>query len=272
MTVRPVTAAWALAILLMIGISAGLLYSEQHRVRYQGMPVAVIGTSLIRNAVPQVVAGGILGDGRRHWRTGISGATESDIVSLLSHAIDEKVDEVLVEANPLLFDFARMQARGRCGTTGREIRSQLAALRRRVTDAFMRRLGRPGELDEVSIPGELDHALVTRPVEERGIYPLALRGPCRLPALRKLTAKAAAEGIEVILVLPPRSSTSERLLTERQRSELDASANRLADILQVQLFNAGGPWPDSEFVDGEHLNRRGRAHFVAALRQWRSSR
>lgn len=271
MTARAVMLAWLTAALIIAGAIAFLIVgSSRQQPAFHGVEVAVIGSSLMRHAVPKREGGegGLLGNGWRHWRIGLSSITENDLISLLSRALDEHVKIVFVDANPLLFDFAKSPGKGHCDRAGAELRSRLKAMHLHVTDEYARRFGKPAELDEVSAADEVDHAGLTQPVRLRGIYPLSLRGPCRVEALERLGAKAKTGGQSIVVVLPPRSATSDRLLGPIQRRDLNAWARFLAGELHAQLFDPKGTWTDSEFVDGEHLNRRGRAHFIAALRAW----
>lgn len=269
MTVRAVFASWIAVVVLLAAGGALLIFAAAPAPQlFHGAPVAVIGSSLMHNAVSNhdEDRAGLLGDGRPHWRVGLDAITEDDTAALLAHAIDDHAKVALVEANVLLFDPAKRRARGRCDQPAARLRSGIKQLQLSITDAYARLFGRKGELDE-DTEAEFGPSIQSLPESKRGIYPLMLRGPCRIEVLERLASSARAQGTLIVLVVPPRSNSAQVLLGPGQQRLLAARATALGKALRAAVFITG-PWPDAEFLDGEHVNRAGRAHFMAALRQW----
>lgn len=270
MTARQLVLAWLVALALATALAVGpVLWVDRHA-RAENSDIIVLGSSLMAYAVP--VSGGgsdsLLADGRAHVRIATAGLAEPALLARLEQAVAMRPALILVEANPLLVDFANQARQRPCDGWSYPARTWLAAQQKRVLDAYRRLRGRPvsgvyeGDPDDVAAAQAID------PQEVRTRYPIAIRAMCDEARLVGMVAQARKQDTRIVLVLPPRSPAADRLLGAAVTSELRRRTELLAARLGVEVFAPDGPWPNDEFTDLAHVNLRGRAHFLKDLRAW----
>lgn len=268
MTAPSLIRAWLLGPLALLAavLLAGQLTPEPPA-QFRGAEVAVIGSSLSAYAIPesgtQLAPGGA-----RHWRIGIALPGEPDLLELLERAVAERPSLILLEANALVARFALDPRRGTCASPAGKLRQAAKRVHVRAVDALRRLFGARASLDGMGEPAQLDRPQTIDQALLKASYPLTIRPPCDEPRLQVSVRRAQAQGTRVVLIAPPRSPIGERWLGPAQSRAARAEMQALAARLGVPLFEPAGPWPDAQFVDHAHLNARGRAQFVAALRGW----
>lgn len=274
MTARQLVVAWLSALALATALSVGPVLWVDRFTPAEESDIIVLGSSLMAYAVP--VSGGgsdsLLGDGRRHVRIATAGLAEPALVARLEKAIAMRPALILVEATPLLVDFANQANQRPCDGWSYPARTYLAVQQKRVLDAYRQLRGRPahgvyeGDPDDIAAA----HAIDSDEVRKR--YPITIRALCDEARLTALVAQARQQATRIILVLPPRSPDADRLLGAAVPSELRNRTLQLATRLGVEVFAPDGPWPNDEFTDLAHVNLRGRAHFLEDLRAWWATR
>ncbi|MFO1255986.1 MAG: hypothetical protein U1E37_10000 [Sphingomonadaceae bacterium] len=265
MTPHQLLFAWLLGPLaLVVALLAVGRFAPEPARRFDGAPVAAIGSSLSVHAMPAHFR---LRDGREVRRIGISVASESDSLTLLEAGIDEHARLILLEAAPFVADFAFEQPKG-CQAPARGLRQELRAGQVRLVDRLRRLFGEPASLDGMREPVGLDRAQEIDPVVMATFYPLTIHPPCEGERLARAVARAKAQGIRIVLLVPPRSPFGERLLGNAQSQQLTLRTRELANRLGLDLLEFGAGWSDAEFVDHAHVNARGRARFLRQLDAW----
>ena len=271
MTMRALVAAWIGAAVLVVGGMAAMLLlhpAQQHP--FRGYVVAGIGSSLLDYAVPETGVGesSLLGDGRRHRRIGIDNISEHEEMVLGERALDDGARVILIDIDPLLFNYAQYAQKRACYSPGLSLRIALKDRQTAITDALRAEFGLRGQYDGVAEPGNLGfHQLIDFHAAASD-YPLAFQPPCFGARLEAMVARARRQGSRIILVLPPVSPAGVALMGAGQQRELATSAQGLARRLGVPLFSPDGPWSNSEFIDQGHVNSAGRHHFLSSLRRW----
>ena len=275
MTWRGVLLAWVLAGLALSGAAALLQRAAGAAPPlFHGARIAVIGSSQVRYAVPK--QGGstisLLGDGRSHYRIGLPAISEPETLRLLRHALDERVELVLLEGNALLYDTAPTRQRGRCDQPARGVRVAIKQAQLRLTDTWARWAHKPLSTHDRADPADLDRAEPLDSTAAGRQFPLYLRDACDLPGLIALADRARDQGTKLVLIFPPRSASGDRLMGTDQVLALDTAARRLTNALHAKIFEPGAPWPDDQFASLGHVNRSGRDRFLAGLKSWMHSR
>lgn len=265
MTARSIATAWFVALSACCGLIVTLLAVPLDN-PFAGYRVAVIGSSLMRHAVPPT--GDILGEGQAHLRFGPSGVTEGEVLDALEQAVAARPETVLVEVNPLIRDFANERGPRECDDRVSMLRAEAGRLHARVTDAARIFLGRKRMNRAFDEQADLDREwLLDTDLVER-TYPLFLRDISCRNRFSAMVSQAKAQGTSIVLVLPPRSQTSRRLLGADAADALRQQAGRLAMRHGLRLYAPAAYWPDALFQDHAHVNGRGRAAFQADLRNW----
>jgi hypothetical protein len=254
-----------------VGTSA--LLEARRQVDYGKLPVApvvVIGSSLMRHAVPPLgdKVSGLLGDKRAHARMGINGITEAETVHVLDLVLKNGARTVFIEANALAFDFANGVPevgweRVRPDVMMRALLS-VSTLARESISKWLK--PRPSTL--LIDAKELDATFFVRPDDLVNLYPLRLRLPKDPKALEKVLKDANAAGVELILVAPPRSQLAADAMGIEANQTLQQHYQALALNMKLPLFYPATAWPDDHFIDTAHMNRRGRTRFMEELAQW----
>ena len=272
MTPRSMAVVWATATLVALGtvvslVIAGLVI-ERRSIEVPRTPVVVIGSSLMRYAVPP--GGEVLGDGRPHGRIAINIITERQTLALMSEALDRGAKTILVEENAFVFDFAN-RATDAAGQLPFAIQ---------LEDAFQHfsdrgKIGLRLALDLAPTssriapePEDIDGRKDITPQLLRSSYPLHLHPPREMAALLLMVARARQRNAEIVLVAPPRSQMAARQIGVEGVQALQQRLRGLAETLGLPLFYPATAWPDDDFIDLGHFNRRGRARFAAELLQW----
>lgn len=268
MTAASLIRAWLLGPLALLAalLLAGQLTPEPPP-QFRGAEIAVIGSSLSAYGMSES-GQGIAPNGDQHWRIGIALPAESQLLELLESAVAERPRMILLEANALVARFALDPRRGTCASPAGKLRQAAKRAQVRSVDALRRLFGARTSLEGMGEPAGLDRPQTIDQALLKASYPLTIRPPCDEPRLLAAVRRAQAQGTRVVLIAPPRSPIGERWLGPAQSRAARAEMQALAARLGVSLFAPGGLWPDAEFADHAHLNARGRAHFVAALRTW----
>ena len=231
-------------------------------------PVIVIGSSLMRHAVPPLGEGAdsLLGDGRAHARLAVSSITESQTVALLGLVLKTGAQTVLIEANPLAFDFASSAPVPDQG------RIRPVVVMQSILDLSMQaRAPLFGLLYSLQLTEEaqqLDAAFLVQPNVLAKNYPLHLRNPADPKALEAVLKTATTKGVSLILIAPPRSQLAANAMGTQATETLRQHFQALARRLDLPLFQPSAVWPNDHFIDAAHMNRRGRARFMQELAQW----
>ena len=260
--------AWVagIAIVSALALAAHLVGTQP---RFAGAPIVVVGSSLMLHAVPPDGLGqdSLLGDGRSHRRVGVDSAGEKELLSLARRALDEHASLLLLEVNPLIRDLSA-GAKASCSDWVTSVRTTINLERREIARATRLAMGWHAREAGMGEATGLDKHRAPTALQIAHSYPFRLREPTCRRELERVVASARRQGVQVVLVLPPRSRTAHALLGQSQALELERTAQHLADALGTPLFDAGSPWPDQEFVDHAHLGATGRVHFLQVLRLW----
>ena len=254
-----------LALLAALLVAARMAPEPQGR--FHGADVAVIGSSLTAYAVPESGLG-LLGSGVRHWRVGIALPAEAQLLGLLDSAVAERPGLIVLEANALVTRLAIDPRHAACTAPAAGLRHRVKQAQLSAVDALRHLFGARRSLEGMGEPVWLDRPQVIDQALIKASYPLTVHPPCDEPRLRRAAERARAQGTKVVLIAPPRAPAAARWLDPVQAEAARAEAQALAARLGVALFEPAGPWRDAVFTDHAHLNRQGRAQFVAALRQW----
>jgi hypothetical protein len=265
---------WFSAICLVMVIASILWkaaeYSRTDWTYRQTIPaadIAFIGTSLIRDAVPEKGPPvGILADGRDHvrvWGLALDEATET---RLLNAVIDAGIGTIFLEAYPYIREFASSPQKAIETSLVERYEAKLVWGARRLRSGartIMNRLLSRTEEDEAirqarTFDGDLSSS--------KRDYPLRLISPSDAAALRAAIQRAQARGLQVIVVGLPRSQNLVDYLGTDEMQRLNSHVEAFAATLAVLLWSPANAWPNDRFVDQSHLNSSGRQHFVSALR------
>lgn len=268
MTSAGLIRAWLLGPLVLLAalVIATQLAPEPGR-QFHGAEVAVIGSSLTADAVPETGRSTVIG-GAKHWRVGISSPSESQILELLDRTVAERPKLILLEVNTLVARFAFDPQRKTCVQSVGGFRRAVKGAHIQMADALRRLFGARSLLEGIGEPHQIDRRQEIHYAQIKKLYPLTIRPPCDEPRLRAAFSRAREHGTRIALMALPRSPTGQRLLGPVQSRAAQAEARALAARLDVPLFEPAGPWQDAEFVDHAHLSASGRAHFVSAVRIW----
>ena len=266
---RMMVLIWALAIGLVAGISM-LTWSVGHRqmqTRLSGYDTLLIGTSLMRYAVPNAqdsAAAQIFGKGR-YLRLGVSSANEAAMLDLARASIATKPKLLFIEINPLITRFA-FDAAG-CGPE-----YQLSAVAEFVRRTARTSLRGKNLLEPASQDPQLTTTAQPDPEVMARNYPLIFPPLC-YGAQWQALAQATGD-TRIILVAMPRSAHAREVIGASDMARFDRAAADLAAQLHLLLFvpDVANTWPDSYFTDLAHMNSRGSAAFLTALAAWREAK
>lgn len=262
---------WIAAIAITVGALALLARPAQlPRPDFGDAKVAVIGTSLVHRAVPASGLEGELLPGKGpHIRIGLAASTRTEMLTLVEQASADGVDTILLEANPLIFSLPDQSANLHCASLSCAARYQAAHWRRAFSAGVRALLGLP-DADAARLENGLSEPTEQQwqpaaPVAEEIGFTFHAKGT---NDIADTVAGAKAQGVEIALLLPPRSPSAESLLPEGQSTELEQRAHELAAELGVPLFAPKDGWTDADFVDRAHMSKQGRARFLRELRTW----
>ena len=272
-------AALVLALTTVIALGRAAPTSTPLPATVPNAPVVVIGSSLIAYAVPPGGETGtsLLGDGRDHARLAIGSLSEAQALALFERALQGGSRTVFIEAHPLAFDHAyRTPVRDRQPKAWAvdlldESRRALAGWHRVLHSRPARGVPVDSAVAEVSWhpePAGLDDGFRVSRGALKMFYPLHLRAPEHRQGWIDHIAFARRNGVQVILVAPPRSQTAAQALGAEASSALQVHLASLAQDLGVPLFQPGPVWPDDCFIDTAHMSRHGRTRFMRELARW----
>lgn len=238
--------------------------------------IAVIGSSLMRYAVPPVGSTGysLLSDGRTHVRLALGNITEEQQIALLTRVLASDVEYVFVEIQPFGIDFRFEEWRQQTflhGLVNQARRFSLTA-RRALGRKFRRRLktestpGQPPSL--MSEADKLDAEFHVSQAALSLLYPIHERSLVEKDRLDELISVASARQVKLALIAPPRSQTAADYMGTARSKSLEKHFQKLAEELGVPLFQPARWWTDDYFIDQAHMNRRGRNRFCRELAQW----
>lgn len=274
MTVRQGAGAWVIALCLLMLGQWFLFRSEpaEHQL-FEDAEIAVIGSSLLAYAVPETGSGesALFAGGQTHKRIAISLISEGRAIRLGENALAGGARDLLIEVDPFIKGFRDRSPATECDGWSEQGRAIAWRSKRRSGDAFRRFIGRQSNGNGLGEPSDIQDSQMIDEERLAAIYPLRLHQPRCRQRLEALIQRASAQGAKLTLVLPPRSQAARQLIGPAQSDELRQLAEQLADQLGVSLFAPKGPWPNEQFTDHAHLNVKGRAHFLRALKQWRAS-
>lgn len=279
MTSRGFALIWCAAITLVTLIVVALnTFTKAAQDNFDNMPAApvvVIGSSLMKSAVPSFGQGNdsLLGDGRAHVRYAVGSITEDTTVELLRLALNGGAKTVLIEANALAFDFASK------GSTFHQDGAQLDRLIKPLFDLSTRIrqklrefiFGQHPTVTFISEADNLDNHFSVKP-NAKAKYPLYLRLPQYPDLLEATLMLASKNGVELILIAPPRSQWAADVMGPEATETLRLHFQTLSDRLNLPLFQPSAVWSNEHFIDAAHMSRQGRTRFLNELAQWWASR
>jgi hypothetical protein len=279
MTSRGFALIWCAAITLVTLIVVALnTFTKAAQDNFDNMPAApvvVIGSSLMKSAVPSFGQGNdsLLGDGRAHVRYAVGSITEDTTVELLRLALNDGAKTVLIEANALAFDFASK------GSTFHQDGAQLDRLIKPLFDLSTRIrqklrefiFGQHPTVTFISEADNLDNHFSVKP-NAKAKYPLYLRLPQYPDLLEATLMLASKNGVELILIAPPRSQWAADVMGPEATETLRLHFQTLSDRLNLPLFQPSAVWSNEHFIDAAHMSRQGRTRFLNELAQWWASR
>lgn len=297
MTSRGLVLIWCVAItlvtLIVIALATFTKDAQDNFDKIPAAPVVIIGSSLMRHAVPPLGYGddSLLGDGRAHIRLEISSISEGQTVALLRRVLNSDVKTVMIEANALAFDFASsapaynqssswpmalMKPLMDLSTyTRQRVKRVSSLIEKRSTSISEAELEtkfvvKPGYI--ASHEAELETKFYVKPNYIASHYPLHLRLPKHPEVLEAAQRMAAENGVDLILIAPPRSEFAANAMGAEATEMLRLHFQALAHHLNLPLFQPSAAWPNDHFIDAAHMNRSGRARFLNELAQWWANR
>lgn len=279
MTSRGFALIWCAAITLVTLIVVALnTFTKDPQVNFENIPAApvvVIGSSLMGSAVPSFGQGtdSLLGDGRAHVRYAVSGITEDQTLELLQLVLNGGAKTVLIEANALAFDFASKrsafnQDRAQLDRLIKPLFDLSARIRQKLREFIF---GQQAIVTLTSEVNNLDNHFLVMP-NAKANYPLHLRLPQYPDVLEATLMLASKNGVELILIAPPRSQWAADVMGPEAIETLRLHFQTLSDRLNLPLFQPSAAWSNEHFIDAAHMSRQGRMRFLNELAQWWASR
>jgi hypothetical protein len=278
MTRRAIVLAWVGACVMATLILIGLVHIEQRSSSLDSLPeapIVVIGSSLMRHAFPeQGPAKAPIGEDQPYVRFAVSSLDEHEALDLLDRVLKEPTKVILVEINPIAFDFAfeeRQRREGRFFSPAwvlnglREFSDRARLGLRAVVDTLS---GAATVTQQVTAPPRPDRPFYIDQDLLARLYPLFLRPPREAGRLRLQIARAREKGIEIVLLAPPRSTAAANYIGEDVTLQIRKHLAAVAEGLGLPLFQPAVAWPDNLFVDQAHLNRAGARRFQEELAAW----
>lgn len=278
MTPRAILPAWVMAFAAAAFVLAGLVLAERlwwaQPGRFPQAPVVVLGSSLMLHAFPeQGPAKWPVDDRRDYVRFAVNSLDEVQTLDLLDLVAKRPTEVVLVEINPIAFDFAFEGQTQEAWASWvlapfNELRRFSIQTRRGLKIAIGAFGGTGTPIQQMMATAPPDHAFRVEADVLAKAYPLSLRSPRDAPRLRRIIADARAAGIEIIFVVPPRSTSAESYMGKATGIEAQKHFAALAEEFGVRLFQPAFAWPDRFFNDQAHLNRAGALRFQEELADW----
>jgi len=180
------------------------------------------------------------------------------LARMMKEAVARGIPKIIVEVNHLLYSMKA--CRPEPGLRAK-FTNFAFALRLRVSWTV---LGTGAVLAEAS--REFDSLKQTYDGDKSqlgNLYPARLRSPKAFDLLEALVAARREKGLEVILVVMPRSETASQFLGAAFNSELDARLVALRGRFANMVWEPARFWPDRYFADHAHMNQAGRERFLA---------
>lgn len=278
MNPRAIGLAWGVAFAAVALILFGLIQFERRwwsePDRLPQAPVIVIGSSLMLHAFPeQSPAKWPVDDRLTYARLAISGLDERQTLDLLGLVLKRPTKVVLVEINPIAFDFAfQRQVQDAWAASIlmplNEVRQFTGKARRGFRIILSALGGAVPIIQKMTSSAPPDRPFHVGPDGLARFYPLFLRAPREAEHLRGLIAEAREKGIEIVLGVPPRSATAANYIGRQAALQAQKHFATLAEELGVRLFQPEFAWPDRFFNDQAHLNRAGALRFQEELAAW----
>ena len=246
--------------------------------------IVFVGSSLMRYGIPQQTAGeGLFADGRRHLRLTMSRITEKQTTEFLRAAIaagertaagehaaaEERY--IFVELYPYLRTFRDEYLYSWTWGTAAPWDDALRDFGRRLRgikellagERQQRRTKAKASVPDVS---GMDHSYSgSREFYDR-FYPERFHPPRGPKQLVTVLSEARARGVRAIFVVPPRSQSVVDYLGADAGKALTAAVAAFGRRFDVEVWSPALSWPDDHFKDRAHMNVRGRARFIEALR------
>lgn len=224
----------------------------------------VIGTSLTNMAFPPRIrrerSEGSEGKTWQGLRIAMSCGQPDDLARLLDAAVARGIAQILIEINHFLY-----RVDGCHAETG--VKAMLAnfvtGLRWRIkwtllgTDAALAAAER-----EPTTLGQIYDGDGSRLATE---YSVTLRPSETIDLLTPALAAARQKGLDVILVVMPRSDTASRFAGGAFNTGLDARVAALRARVPNVVWEPARSWPDRYFADRAHMNLAGRERILAEM-------
>lgn len=212
-------------------------------------------------------------DRRNYVRFAVNSMDEQQTLDLLDLVTKRPTEMVLVEINPIAFDFAFERQTQEAWASWvlapfNELRRFSIQTRRglKIVVGAFGGTGTPIQQMMDTAPPDQPFRIETDVLAKA--YPLSLRSPREAPRLRRIIAKAREAGIEIVFVVPPRSASAENYMGTEAGIEAQKHFAALAQDFGVRLFQPAFAWPDRFFNDQAHLNRAGALRFQEELADW----
>ncbi|OJU52631.1 MAG: hypothetical protein BGO03_06355 [Mesorhizobium sp. 61-13] len=266
--------AFAAAALVLVGLARTEQLWWSQPGRFPQAPVVVLGSSLMLHAFPeQGPAKWPIDDRRNYVRFAVNSMDEQQTLDLLDLVTKRPTEMVLVEINPIAFDFAFERQTQEAWASWvlapfNELRRFSIQTRRglKIVVGAFGGTGAPIQQMMATAPPDQPFRIETDVLAKA--YPLSLRSPREAPRLRRIIAKAREAGIEIVFVVPPRSASAESYMGKEAGVEAQKHFAALAQDFGVRLFQPAFAWPDRFFNDQAHLNRAGALRFQEELADW----
>lgn len=273
MTARALAIAWVLAFVITAALIGTLVWMDSQRTYpgtpdFTSRPVVLVGSSLLRSAIPNAITGnGLLGDGRDHRVLALGGLTVAQIVTILRQLRGGPVQTVFIETQPLIYCTAN-SSKTECDTVSTPtIRMLVKLFMERAAREVRFQIGKPvlPRWDDPATGPMRKFRARRSYVERYPFFPLPGR---QLDEFRDAVNALQGEGKRIVLITPPRSEWEYEQIGQRQAEDIKSNAVTLARELGVEIFQPAAHWSNEHFYDFGHMNRRGRDRFQAALRDW----
>jgi hypothetical protein len=212
-------------------------------------------------------------DRRTYIRFAIHSLDEHQTLDLLDLVLKRPTEVVLVEINPIAFDFAFERQAQEVWTASilmpfNELRRFSIQTRRGLRVVVAALGGTAPMIQQATAAAPPDRPFHIDPDGLARLYPLFLRAPREAGRLRRLIAEAREKGIEIVLSAPPRSATAANYMGRQAALRAQMHFAALAKQFGVPLFQPAFAWPDRFFSDQAHLNRAGALRFQEELAAW----
>jgi len=274
MTSREFALGWASVLGL---VAAAVLFvcrpPDRVEIDLPDADIVFVGSSVMAHAIPQYAGPETaIISGKTHFRVGLAGARQQELIDLLEDAIAQQPELVVIEINPFLLEFNEAHALHQPHPDILGEATRLLALARSNARGRLKPLVGTDNRRAVAVgivdapPGPQDYSQAQR------IYPIRLLPLAPDPALTEQLAAAEQRGVAVAFMLPPRSAAGTEMVGPETSRALAANAQTFAQTTQSELIDFGSGWDDELYVDFGHFNNVGRDRFIERFNRWYAER